>query len=103
MSAVRLRAGWRLLGSRGSARRHVYSLTAVDQPGVVIGVTKAKEENSNEFALTESGRYHHRYCPLPTQLRKLYFSPHTIIQFLLPVYSFCCYLLRYLTLFYLFY
>jgi hypothetical protein len=59
--SVRLRACWRQLKNR----RHVYSLAPTDRPGVVIGVTTAKgEENGTQFALTESGKSHVRYCTL---------------------------------------
>ena len=62
-TAVRWRAwAWRQLrsssgGGVGASRRHLYSLTRTDRPGIVIGVTTtSKEENGDQFALTESGR-----------------------------------------------
>ena len=57
LAAVRLRACWRQLNGANRSRRHLYSLTSSDRPGIVVGVTTTKEENGQQFALTAAGRH----------------------------------------------
>lgn len=64
---MRLGASWRQLNWHrdviNARRRHLYSLTTCDRPGIVVGVTTPAEgDKSQHFSLTESGEKLNSFC-----------------------------------------